>query len=153
MLSVFHWRLTLSDIARAATRAKEILKVLKQKHPRLDAYLVVSSPLGQARVDSSLLEFLREFPALFLASEDKEKALTLLGQLDKSKEPKPSSEELASMIRAFDIDPSVQIELRFGELRYDLIWDLQKDPLVDKTLTPQSKASIRIVIGTIATLA
>ncbi|NLX23330.1 MAG: hypothetical protein GXY55_16890 [Phycisphaerae bacterium] len=33
---------------------------------------------------------------------------------------------------------------------YELIWKLQTDELVDRNLTPQTKASIRIVLGTVA---
>jgi len=35
-------------------------------------------------------------------------------------------------------------------LEYDLIWKLQTDELVDRELTPQTKASIRIVLGTVS---
>jgi len=42
-----------------------------------------------------------------------------------------------------------QVELRFHELNYDLIWKLQTDNLVDCRLTPQTRASIRIVLGTL----
>ena len=42
-----------------------------------------------------------------------------------------------------------QVELRFHELNYELIWKLQIDELVDRRLTPQTKASIRIVLGTL----
>jgi len=42
-----------------------------------------------------------------------------------------------------------QVELRFHELDYDLIWKLQTDNLVDHQLTPQTRASIRIVLGTL----
>jgi hypothetical protein len=31
-----------------------------------------------------------------------------------------------------------------------LVWKLQADELVDRNLTPQTKASIRIVLGTLA---
>jgi len=44
----------------------------------------------------------------------------------------------------------VHIEIRFKELKYDeVIWPLQQDPLVDRLRTPQTRASIRIVLGTI----
>lgn len=45
-----------------------------------------------------------------------------------------------------------QVELRFHELKFDLIWKLQVDDCVDRDLTPQTRASIRIVLGTLASL-
>jgi hypothetical protein len=43
-----------------------------------------------------------------------------------------------------------QVEIRFNRLNYELIWKLQVDDLVCRNLTPQTKASIRIVLGTLA---
>jgi hypothetical protein len=43
----------------------------------------------------------------------------------------------------------VNFELRFGRLVYDLIWQLQQDPLIDRELTPLTRASIRIVVTTL----
>lgn len=40
-----------------------------------------------------------------------------------------------------------QFELRFHHLDYDLIGPLQQDDSVNQQLTPQTKASIRIVQG------
>jgi hypothetical protein len=45
------------------------------------------------------------------------------------------------------------VEIRFNDLTYDLVWKLQKDDLVDRDLTPQTKASICIVLGTLAQFA
>ena len=50
------------------------------------------------------------------------------------------------------LEPGVFLELRFRKLDYPLIWKLQTDPLVDTNLTPQTQASIRIVLGTLADL-
>ena len=36
------------------------------------------------------------------------------------------------------------------DLKFDLVWKLQVDDLVDRDLTPQTKASICIVLGTLA---
>ena len=51
------------------------------------------------------------------------------------------------MGRLFKFDGQSQVEMRFSELNYKLIWQLQTDELVDRQLTPQTKASIRIVLG------
>jgi hypothetical protein len=47
----------------------------------------------------------------------------------------------------------VRVELRFDHLDYALIARLQADELVDRELTPQTRASIRIVLGTLAAFA
>jgi hypothetical protein len=47
-------------------------------------------------------------------------------------------------------DGECQVEIRFNRLNYDLIWKLQVEDLVNRNLTPQTKASIRIVLGTLA---
>ena len=59
-------------------------------------------------------------------------------------------EELA---RELKYDASVRVEIRFDHLDYALIARLQSDDLVDRELTPQTRASIRIVLGTLAAFA
>jgi hypothetical protein len=59
------------------------------------------------------------------------------------------------MLRNFeelDIKEDTFIEIRFKDLVFDLVFALQKDPLVSKQYTPQTKASIRIVLGTVGDL-
>lgn len=53
-------------------------------------------------------------------------------------------------MKALKFDGSVQVELRFHDLDYDLIWKLQSDDLVDRELTLRTRASIRIVLGTVS---
>ncbi|HPO50056.1 MAG TPA: hypothetical protein PLO89_06985, partial [Spirochaetota bacterium] len=48
--------------------------------------------------------------------------------------------------REIEIKSDVNIELRFDILNYSLINKLRKDDLIDKELTPQTAASIRIVV-------
>ena len=50
-------------------------------------------------------------------------------------------------------DENARIEVRIHVLRYGIIRKLKKDPLIDRELTMQSDASIRIVMGTLDTLA
>lgn len=50
-------------------------------------------------------------------------------------------------------DENARIEVRIHVLRYAIIRKLKKDPLIDRELTMQSDASIRIVMGTLETLA
>jgi len=51
-----------------------------------------------------------------------------------------------------EIIETTEIQLRFGQLDYDLISKLQTDPLVDPICTPKTKASIKISLGTIQKL-
>jgi hypothetical protein len=51
------------------------------------------------------------------------------------------------------LDENARIEVRIHILRHSLIRKLKKDPLIDRELTMQSDASIRIVMGTLDTLA
>ena len=50
-------------------------------------------------------------------------------------------------------DENARIEVRIHILRHSLIRKLKKDPLIDRELTMQSDSSIRIVMGTLDTLA
>ena len=58
--------------------------------------------------------------------------------------------ELKELAKALEFDGRVQVELRFHDLDYDLISQLQSDDLVDRELTPQTRASINIVLGTLS---
>jgi len=59
---------------------------------------------------------------------------------------------LNQLVHKLKYDEKCQIEIRFLDLKYDLVWKLQADDLIDRNLTPQTKASIRIVLGTLAQL-
>jgi hypothetical protein len=50
------------------------------------------------------------------------------------------------------LDENTRIEVRIHILRHSLIRRLKKDPLIDRELTLQSDASIRIMMGTLDTL-
>jgi len=57
--------------------------------------------------------------------------------------------QLASLEHAIEFNDDVQVELRFGALKYEQIFALQQHPLIDRDRTPQTHASIRIVLGTL----
>lgn len=70
-------------------------------------------------------------------------------------EPTPKQKEewekrFDEFAETLEFDGVTEVEIRFSNLDYDLIWKLQADELVDRKLTPQTKASIRIVIGTLS---
>ncbi len=139
---------------------------IKNRYPQLQGYLVLSLPAGQIGVGSSLSEKIAQLPDLFLDSAIRTEALNLvrdLRTLEKEKEntdagqrPKLNkrigilSDRLEAIANDLIVDGKCRFELRFHHLDYDLIWKLQTDDLVDQKLTPQSKASIRIVLGTVS---
>ena len=62
--------------------------------------------------------------------------------------------ELDQVVKALpSFDENSRIEVRVHVLRHSLIRKLKKDMLIDRELTMQSDASIRIVMGSLDTLA
>ncbi len=165
-----------NDLAKPIAQAKNTLAALRGKYPGLDAYLVFASPLGQASISDVSSELLNCFPDFFRDLPARKAALAVLSKLKKEQamlgdlkakarkiddphviESAAKVAELTAKLKPMtdelDIEESVQIELRFGELRLDLVKNIQSDPLVDQTLTPQSVASIRIVLGSLVQMA
>jgi hypothetical protein len=87
----------------------------------------------------------------------KTSALVLLSRIEKSElqaatgpETERVREQLDRLASRLKYDEKCQVEIRFNDLKFDLVWKLQVDDLVDRDLTPQTKASICIVLGTLA---
>ena len=121
------------------------------------AYLVLSSPTGQVGIDSKQKDIIRKFPAMVVDSSAKTKAMALMSRIKKSEgQDKADSEverlqtEFKQQVTQLEYDETCQVEMRFKDLNYELIWQLQVDDLVDRRLTPQGKASIRIVLGALS---
>jgi len=156
---------TFEQLQTAVAKAKRHFGLLRDKYPDLRAYLVLSLPAGQTGIDSGPQQILAEFPAMIGDGPAKAEALALssaLRQLDWRIAANPKSADLASkreqmskrlaqLLSQFTYVSHCQVELRFTDLNYDLIARLQTDDLVDCELTPQTRASIRIVLGTVAT--
>jgi len=120
--------LNFDQLQVAVAAAKRQFDLIRKKYPDLKAHLVMSLPGGQTGIDSSPPQILSEFPAMVaMAVEDG--------------------------THQCKYDGNTQVEIRFNDLKYDLIWKLQADNLVDRNLTPQTKASIQIVLGTLAQFA
>ncbi|CAN5742503.1 hypothetical protein BH11VER1_BH11VER1_09020 [soil metagenome] len=146
--------LTHSQLQIAISRAKRHFAKIQIKYPELKAYLVLSLAEGQVAIDSSPLEILKEFPAMILDDSAKGNLLHRL------KKPNPDAssdvekarlkEQLNDLIRILKYHEKCQFEIRFHDLKYDLVWKLQVDDLINRGLTPQTRASIRIVLGTLA---
>lgn len=138
----------------AVAAAKERFALVRKKYPSLKGYLVLATPGKQTGIDSSAKEILGYVPALIVDDSAKaafEKHLKSPPPKDAGEKAKKDwdkrSEELVSELK---FNGGVRVELRFGNLDYALIADLQADDLVDRELTPQTRASIRIVLGTLA---
>ena len=163
--------LNLDQLQSAVAAAKRRFDLLREKHPDLNgpvdpiqkkrlkpiARLVLSLPGGQAEIDSPPREILDKFPAMIADADAKTSALRALARLKDLEEEAAAGpetarlkEQLQQLAARFQYDDQCQVELRFHDLNYELIWKLQADDLVDRHLTPQTKASIRIVLGTLA---
>ena len=120
----------------------------------MDAYLVFSSALGQGEVSLGAKQLLREFPSMFTNVQQKaevEREVTRMKELEKKRNlPIEQEDRLTPLLERLEVDGKTQVELRFGQLHYETVWALQLDELVDRELTPQTRRSIRIVLGTVA---
>ncbi len=147
-------RLNLSQFQEALAAANRYFAEIRKKYPTLRAYLVLSLRGGQTKLDNELPDSIREFPSLLLDGTAKTKTLELIKKLRPKESTKPEQiqlkAELKEMAKDLEFDGRVQVELRFHDLDYDLIWKLQSDDLVDRELTPQTRASINIVLGTLS---
>ncbi len=152
-----HPRLDHSQFQEALIAANRHFAEIRKKYPNLRAYLVLSLRGGQTKLDGELTDSIREFPSLLVDSTAKTKTLELIKKLKPKESTKPEQiqlkEEIKKLAKDLEFDGSVQVELRFHDLDYDLIWKLQSDDLVDREFTPQTRASIRIVVGTICRFA
>jgi len=158
--------LKLDQLRVAVAAAKRHFDLIRKKHPDLDAklwngdpvsFLVLSLPGGQTGINSSPTQILREFPAMVVDDDAKTSALVLLSRIEKSElqaatgpETERVREQLDRLASRLKYDEKCQVEIRFNDLKFDLVWKLQVDDLVDRDLTPQTKASICIVLGTLA---
>jgi hypothetical protein len=157
--------LNLDQLQVAVAAANRRFDLIGKKHPDLKAklwngkaasFLVLSLPGGQTGIDSSPIQILNEFPAMVVDDNAKTSALNLLSRLkllESEATAGPETERVKTQLNQLALqlkyDGECQVEIRFNRLNYDLIWKLQVEDLVNRNLTPQTKASIRIVLGTL----
>jgi len=148
-------RILSHDQFHAAIKAaQKRFSLIREKYPDLKAYLVLSLAGGQTGLGSAAKEMLKDCPALLVNDNAKDRLVAFL----KIPEPKDASEaektrlkeQYQQLAEQLSFDGSHQVEIRFSTLSYELVWLLQTDELVDRNLTPQTRASIRIVLGTLA---
>jgi hypothetical protein len=138
----------------AVAAARERFAVIRKKYSDLKGYLVLAIPGEQTGIDSSAKEILGDLPTLLMDGTAKNAFQEHL----KSPPPKDASDkakkewdrQCEELVAELTYNGGARVELRFGNLDYALIAQLQADDLVDRELTPQTRASIRIVLGTLS---
>ena len=156
--------LNFDQLQIALAAAKKQFGLLIKKHPDLipkteiplPPYLVIALPGEQIRIEGAPKDFLKKIPGMVIDSNAKTKALALLSRiklLELQDKANPDIEQLMAEVNQLasqlQYDDRYQVEIRFQYLDYDLIPKLQVDDLIDCDLTPQGKASIRIILGTL----
>ena len=164
--------MTKEDLITAIDKAKSAFKTMMDNDPELQelkGYLVLSSPHGQFQITDDPLETLRilkEFPTMISESEFKDKGIDLIqtiqgleGELKNAawgktkteiqKKIENSSNLLNANLQKIEFQEDTFIEIRFQRPILDLIFKMQKNPFVSQVHTPQTKASIRIVLCTL----
>jgi len=146
--------LSYEQLRQVAQRAEQHFGKLKERYPKIKAYLVFSLPGYQTGVRSAGGEILKSVPGMVIddhANSALRKHLkSRPGKDAKKSEVKAWEDEFAILESALSYNMEARVELRFNHLDYKLIGELQKDSLVDQNLTPQTSASIRIALGTVA---
>lgn len=153
------------DLTKTIDKANNTFKAIMDNYSGMKAYLVLSSPHGQCELTDDPLQILKEFPAMISESEFKDKGIKLLETIqglevelkdvyrgnmkaEIQKKIEKESSLLNANLKKIEFNEDTFIEIRFKRPILDLIFEMQKDPLVSQQHTPQTKASIRIVIGT-----
>lgn len=152
-----------SKLEIAVGRSNIILKKLKAKYPDLDAYLVFSSPYGQCRLTTDRIIILDSFPQMIVDGKQKGNVLHLLEKVseiksenkkdsDKQKSSEKFKLKLTEAVSDLEFKDDIFVEMRFNHVNLDLIFEVKQDELISQEHTPQTKASIQVVLGTIAEL-
>jgi hypothetical protein len=158
--------MTKSELTAVLEKASGIFKELMSYYPGLKGYLVFSSPYGQCVLTSDLKEILKDFPEMIHDSIDKKRGIELIGKIQDFETDKKDSyslkmrdeitkkivkaqHDLELVLDKLDVQEDIFIEIRFSNPLPDLIFKMQKDPLVSQEHTPQTNASIQIVLGTL----
>lgn len=159
-------QINYSQFQKALSAARDLFTQIHKKYPDLRAYLVIAFRGEQTDLENNLIQSILEYPSIVLDGPAKSRTLELIKQLRHLNKPKPAEspaskksrelkikiirEEINLLLEDLELDGRIQVEIRFRNLVYDLVWKLQVDDLVDRNLTPQTRASIRIVLGTIS---
>jgi hypothetical protein len=155
--------MNINKLQVVVEKSNAVFEKLKIKYPKLDGYLVFSPPFGKCELTNNMAEILKKYPQMIVDCKQKDKGLQLLQKIaeieseNKKNINKPKSFEkykiqLSEVINDLEIKEDTFVEIRFKNTDLDLIFELQKDELISQKHTPQTKASIMIVLGTIEEL-
>lgn len=152
----------IEELKIAAEKSNVIFKRLKMKYPNLDGYLVFSSRDGQCGLTINLVDISKSFPQMVVDCNYKMKGLQLWQKINDieaknkqnvtQKSTEKLREQLEEIVKNLEVKEDTFVEIRFKSADLDLIFELQKDELISQKHTPQTKASIRIVLGTLGEL-
>ena len=147
----------LDQLIMVIEHAKQIISMISGKYGKKKDYLVFSSPYGQCELTSDLKKILSDFPEMIVDTPSKEYALAFIKTVKKS-EGKEKDDHLVqanyerSLLGKLEVRNDTFVEIRFTDRNLESIFEMQKDPLVSQRHTPQTQASIRIVLGTLEEL-
>ena len=138
----------------AIKAAQEQFSLIRKKHLVIKVYLVRSLAGGQTGGVRSAKETFKGCPLLVAVDQTKADLVAFI----KKPEPKDAieiektrlMEQYQQLAGKLSFDGNHQVEIRFDMLSSELIWQLHSDEMVDRALTPQTRASIRIMLGTLA---
>ena len=148
----------------AVKHANVLFKKIMNIYDQLGGYLVLSSETDQCSISDDPTTILKNLPSLIEDSENKRFVLNLIEQIsqlekDKQAMSQTSLNKLAKLNRDLNtfkdnlfVKKETFVEIRFSKQNLEQIYEMQKDPLISKVHTPQSSASIRIVLGTLEEL-
>lgn len=177
MTAEHHPSLDWLQVQGAVGVARGRFKELKARYRELSPYLVFSSRLGQVDIDASPAAILCGFSSMAEDNAKKDESLRLISACEElkrrrdaegmgrssgsaSSRPRRSIEDeiktmegrMATALDGLRYHADVRIEIRLGVLVYDRIWELKREPAVDQELTLSTRASIRVVMGTLGRL-
>lgn len=149
--------LTLEQFQIAIAAAYRQFNMIRKTYVELKAYLVVGLKGEQTKLDGTLIEMLKEFHGIMYDDAVKPEMIKFLKVPFKNGATKGAlkswQERFSVLAEEVKYNGLCRVEIRFLQLNYALIWKLQVDERVDRAMTPQTKASIRIVLGTISEFA
>jgi len=137
-------------------KANRLFKALTDKYGDENDYLVFSSRFGQCEITTDVKKILKDFPEMIVDSVSKTEAIESIkggkqieNQGGNSNGP---NHNINSGLKELEFRDDTFVEIRFSNLKFETIYQMQKDPLVSQKHTPQTRASIRIVLGTLGEL-
>jgi hypothetical protein len=160
------------DLISAIDKANDLFNKISSEYADMAGMkpsLVLSSVYGQCELTDNPSKILIEFPTMISESEYKDKIGKLLetmqdlktqlkyasrGKMKKEiqEKIKKASFNLNANLNKMKFKKDTFIEIRFERPILDIVFKLKKDSLVSQVHTPQSQASIRIVLGTLEEL-